>query len=54
MKEKNNDQTKEKKKSIDIKALMNTDLGTLKAKLSKGLKKQIKLAPQKKEESSSF
>jgi hypothetical protein len=27
---------------------MNTDLGTLKAKLSKGLKKANKLAPQKK------
>lgn len=49
MKEKNNDQTKEKKKSIDIKALMNTDLGTLKAKLSKGLKKANKIsAPEKK------
>ena len=41
--------TKEKKKSIDFKALANMDLGTLKAKLSKNLKKINKLStPEKK------
>ncbi|NRT91529.1 pilus assembly protein PilM [Clostridium beijerinckii] len=41
--------SKEDKKSIDIKALMNTDLGILKVKLSKGLKKANKIStPEKK------
>ncbi len=40
---------KKNKKSVDIKALMNMDLGTLKAKFSKNLKKVNKLStPEKK------
>ena len=49
--EKNNNEIeiKEIKKSIDIKALMNMDLGTLKVKFSKSLKKINKLStPEKK------
>jgi len=49
--EKNNKEVnpKEKKESIDIKSLMNMDIGTLKAKFSKNLKKTNKLsAPEKK------
>ncbi|CUU50165.1 pilus assembly protein PilM [Clostridium beijerinckii] len=40
--------SKEDKKSIDIKALMNTDLGILKVKLSKGLKKANKISTPEK------
>ncbi|WP_291702316.1 pilus assembly protein PilM [Clostridium sp.] len=39
---------KEKKKSIDIKSLMNMDIGTLKAKCSTSLKKINKLSTQEK------